>query len=80
MCDDCAPKVKACPFCGTWGAVHYVHDEADPSFYLECAVCHCCGPRGELAELAIHRWNRRPEPREPDVVFINGKLQPRRTP
>ena len=68
LCPDCAPKVAACPFCGTWGAVFYVHDEADPSFFLECAVCHCRGPRGELKELAIRNWNRRQERRNPDKI------------
>jgi Lar family restriction alleviation protein len=68
MCGNCQPKEKPCPFCGVWGAMFYVHDEADPSFYLECAVCKARGPRGELKELALHNWNRRKEAIEPPVL------------
>lgn len=78
MCADCSPKTAACPFCGTWGAVYTVHDEAAQEFYLECAVCHARGPRESLAELATRNWNRRQEQREPDAIYIKGKFLHRR--
>ena len=68
MCVECKPKFKPCPFCGIWGAVWPIHDEAAKEFFIECAMCHAHGPRKPLAELAIHYWNRRQEAIEPAVL------------
>lgn len=74
MCDVCKPKEAACPFCGTWGATFGVNDEAAQEFYLECCVCHARGPREPLQDLAVSYWNRRKQPREPEVVYVAGKF------
>jgi hypothetical protein len=68
LCPDCAPKINACPFCGTWGAVFRLQDEASKIYYIQCAVCTARGPEGQMLEIAEWKWNRRKERRNPDKI------------
>ena len=47
-----------CPFCGMPTVRVTSRNRVDPIYYVECLVCHACGPRLNTEENAIVAWNK----------------------